>query len=637
MDENEESKLGSAVKDVAKQGAKSLGNMAVKKVAHWAAPVIGWLLAILLAAGVINAIPHLIIYTIRNALFGSDTKTTQVAVGTYDNTILGAAEQVYQEQKDWTYYTDFPGDYEKDQLPTLKAPVEIQLNNPDKSTCCASYVSCVLYASGYFTSAEIGYNFAQPHVVEEILKSANWQRIDNLDEIEAGDIVFCDHEGNTTDSNNTTYEHVEIYAGNNEFYSSSQKISKAAWKSGYAYLWAYRPIDGPKNDPPMKYSSSDQLIVLGDDGKYKLSVENLAEIILQELQDQKVDNEQAQFVTDTDTDTDTNADDVKEPEEGFTPEQLAELQDMIDKYIKVEANTTLPHIYDKWFHWLERLTESHIDGMIKVKRQSADGKITDLTYRKLSEFEKLGDDIYNHYSLTEDFELCIARKGDFTTYHDVDGKKVKTEGKSRVIEKIPYRSYIENYTTPFNFLISLHMIAQDKDFMEEVVKLALGENKEETVVLTYVERNVEAIKEIEFDGEIINRTITNIKLDDDTNVIQTIDGEKADKKVIDKKTEITNSNLDTIIDKSHSEYPEYFKTIKNSTGGKLYVTKADTWLVYNEITLTEKPRSSENETSKKIIGSENNHEWGEIIKKTRKCTGTRRKVANKKDKKYSNE
>lgn len=361
MDENNnEGKSTNQVKEVMKREAKSFGKRLTFEFLKWAAPAIGMFFLVLLMVGLVNAIFKSTIDSIKSAKEESNIK---VAVGVYDSTILGAAEQVYQEQKDWTYWSKID---DPNALSTLLAPVELQLTNSHKSTCCASYVGCVLYVSGYCSSAELGNSFMQPYRIEEaLLKNRDgWQLITNVNEIQPGDIVFHDYEGTTIDINNQDFYHVDIYAGDNIFYSSSQKVTVGNWKTAYTYTWAYRPIKAPRFEPVTKYAPTDQLVYLDENGEYKLVAPNLAELILNKLKDQKLNNELAGFTEEITGDT-TNT-----GEEKTEAELRAELQDMIDKYIKVETNTTLPLISD-WYEWYDRLFG--IDGMIKIQRASAKG------------------------------------------------------------------------------------------------------------------------------------------------------------------------------------------------------------------------------------------------------------------------
>ena len=59
------------------------------------------------------------------------------------------------------------------------------------------------------------------------------------------------------------------------------------------------------------------IVYLGENGEYKITVENIADQILENLETQKIDNEAAGFSTDN-------------------------LDNMIDKYIKAEIQTTYP-------------------------------------------------------------------------------------------------------------------------------------------------------------------------------------------------------------------------------------------------------------------------------------------------------
>ena len=201
MGENSKgNKVVDTAKKVAKSETKKLARDGIKKILRVIGPYILIFFAILLAIGFINAVQHTIIDWITSIFKIKKGETRTTSKGTYSNTIIGAAQEVHDDEMDWIYFTE----HDKG-LDSLISPVYLQIINSDKSTCCASYVGCVLYASGYFSSEEIGNNFHQPHAINELLSSYGWQKITNKSEFQAGDIVFCDKDEDPSEIN-----HVQI-------------------------------------------------------------------------------------------------------------------------------------------------------------------------------------------------------------------------------------------------------------------------------------------------------------------------------------------------------------------------------------------------------------------------------------------
>jgi len=152
--------------------------------------------------------------------------------------ILQAADEVHQKQLSWTYYSKGSDLYWND--------IEKSLNNPNKVTCCATYVSCVIYKAGYFTEAQMNqfsnYNYC-PSLYNDLTK-AGWQVIKSYNELEPGDIVFMNY-----NDGEEIYDHVQIYAGDNTWYNagSTEAIQRASpysqgnWAEENFYV-ALRPI-----------------------------------------------------------------------------------------------------------------------------------------------------------------------------------------------------------------------------------------------------------------------------------------------------------------------------------------------------------------------------------------------------------
>ena len=123
--------------------------------------------------------------------------------------LLAAAEELHKKLEDeqWTY--SLTGLYSND--------IVASINHPNKILCCATYVSGVLYMSGYASENEI--NAINIHSSNSLL---NFMRnrgdcieITSYDDLQAGDIVFM-----TTDSSGSSIGHVQICAGDNQWYNA---------------------------------------------------------------------------------------------------------------------------------------------------------------------------------------------------------------------------------------------------------------------------------------------------------------------------------------------------------------------------------------------------------------------------------
>ena len=146
------------------------------------------------------------------------TRTTanEQEIFTYEagagGSILEVADELHQQQTGWSYSVG--GDlYWND--------IEKSINNPNRVTCCATYVSSVLYVAGYFSESEINScNYNSSNELYDFLKNAGWNEIKSYDDLEPGDIVFTD-----TDTPATSIGHVQIYAGDGLWYNAGNDNS----------------------------------------------------------------------------------------------------------------------------------------------------------------------------------------------------------------------------------------------------------------------------------------------------------------------------------------------------------------------------------------------------------------------------
>ena len=123
--------------------------------------------------------------------------------------ILGAAEELHKKLEDekWTY--SLTGLYPND--------IVASINHPNKIMCCATYVSGVLYMSGYASESEINaINIHSSNSLLNFLRNrGDCIEITSYNELQAGDIVFM-----TTSSSGSAIGHVQICAGDNQWYNA---------------------------------------------------------------------------------------------------------------------------------------------------------------------------------------------------------------------------------------------------------------------------------------------------------------------------------------------------------------------------------------------------------------------------------
>lgn len=136
----------------------------------------------------------------------------KISSGKYINnesysSILEAADALHKEQMTWHYSQNFP--------PLTSGNIESAINNPNKGTCCATYVSSVLYKAGLFTEEEINsINYNHSVSLSNLLENSGWQKITNYSDLQAGDIVFM------TSGSTRGVGHVQIYAGDGTWYNA---------------------------------------------------------------------------------------------------------------------------------------------------------------------------------------------------------------------------------------------------------------------------------------------------------------------------------------------------------------------------------------------------------------------------------
>lgn len=529
--DNQSNKIVETGKKATKGAAKKVGKKLMIKIL----PYIGIFFLILLALGCVLAVSQFIVDIFASVLgvFSSNDDPISVVAETYDNTILGAAAQIYEEEVGWKYWEN---------LDELSHSVSKQLVNPDKATCCATYVSCVLYASGYATEEEIGYDYHRATKVRDLIISKGWQQIEGVENRQPGDILFYYRDG--------AWIHTDICAGVSEagymlWYdggkiadvtSSLPVVNQKNWDS-YDIVEIYRPpAEAPY--PPVERPNQDYkgelLSIDKETGLYKYNCKDLAEKVIEELEDSNVDTEHFDFKG---------------------------LENNLQKYIDIEIATSYPKITD-----LTNFLWNEADGKIVIKRASTDlGKVENLKYVKYEEFcEKVkagSTDMIHKFSINpHTLALCIAKEGTTTIYEDFSGNVTKSS-EPMTIEEINYRKLIEDQITPFNFLLSLHLISQNDEFMQDVLDL-IKEN-DEPITLTYVDTQYERNVMTDYSGNITQKY---------TSSDSTVPSNKLAN--LGQFGEINNTNVSKYVDGDLG----YKKVTTIMRRGKIYVSYAKTWL-----------------------------------------------------------
>lgn len=136
-------------------------------------------------------------YTITYVPRTNSNRNNNSSYNVNGGTIIEVAEQVYNKyrRQGWYYYDATP------YLP-ISYNIESQLHNPNKVTCCATYVAEVLYSAriiGKDVMNSYNYNLANSGI-SKMLEDQGWIKITDYNSLQPGDIVF-------------NSEHVQIFVG----------------------------------------------------------------------------------------------------------------------------------------------------------------------------------------------------------------------------------------------------------------------------------------------------------------------------------------------------------------------------------------------------------------------------------------
>lgn len=326
-----------------------------------------------------------------------------------------------------------------------------------------------------------------------------------------------------------------------------------------AYLIRDIFTSSPDDQETTSTNDVQNIVYIDDSGAYKLK-KNFSEEILARLEELYVSNNAM----------------------GFLRGDLENLEDMIDVYVKADLQMMLPYTGH---------AGNEVDGKIKIQRKSPSGDVTTLQYKEYEAFKSIegSADSLKYFSINpETFKLCIARRNSYTeiTYYDMS---TNTTGGGIETEEKDYLTSIQNYGTPFNFFISLHLIAQDDEFMKELVDMVTREGIEDPIILTLIESQVTNKIQIDYSGtrRIEKQEIIHSNTREVPDVVTTIS---------DYWITIDNNNI--------TEYttpePEYWRKVEVNEIAIFKVTKVDTWIKYITRKITAHPTGSKEERHETI-------------------------------------
>ena len=221
-------------------------------------------------------------------------------------------------------------------------------------------------------------------------------------------------------------------------------------------------------------------ILTVDDGKYKISYnEKSGKEALEEILE----------------DNDMNFED-------FNNQEI----ECLYKCLKAEWATTYPNLGKSVNN--KDIDSEYVQGVITIKRGKSDGNIANLSYKPYEEFSNIKDATALDYFSMKDGNIIVANwSSNEIEYMLSDGApdNIKEQytniGKQISITEtsINYRNMIGIHTIPFELVLSLLVITEDVDFVNDLADLAFNSTIEFTVY-----DNIKAITttEVEHTNEI---------------------------------------------------------------------------------------------------------------------------------------
>lgn len=266
---------------------------------------------------------------------------------------------------------------------------------------------------------------------------------------------------------------------------------------------------------------------------------------------------------------DTSAAGLTYSNENATDENGNIKENMIKKYVKAEVKTMFPKIG----------SATGVDGLIIIKRDNGqDGtEAKKLTYAPYNNFKakvEAGDENYcqTHFSLNpENFNLCYSTANVLEEY-DYSGAQT-SRSVTLSMNEIDYQYLVEPYAMPINFLVSTHFIAQDEDFMNDILKL---QDANDGIEITLKDTVNTTTITADYSGKVYEKV-------EETARYTNQEDESLGTVYVNKSNEysIDNSNVGNYYDGTLVH-----KTIYKNVSTEMIVTKADTWISDVENTYT---------------------------------------------------
>ena len=280
-------------------------------------------------------------------------------------------------------------------------------------------------------------------------------------------------------------------------------------------------------------------------------------------------------------------------EDGAPINNYLESEEELQKLTNAEIVTQYP-----------KIGKGELDGIIEFNRIKSDGTTKKLSFIEKSRFDQLQEecesngktDILNYFTLDDNSNVIIAilnktietitttdENIDINDYTSTDLDKIDNSTFSKTIytvsqTKINYKSAVEKYTMPFQYLWSLLVITEDKDFVMGLADLV---NKSQIIIGIY-DNNTTVTNSEKYTYTNQKRTDTYVEL----NV-------KKDLGVTGYDTERywLSSESPNAIEKYNSKYEadyekspqtvEYTK-VKDTTTVSTNIDKVDTWIIKSE-------------------------------------------------------
>lgn len=243
--------------------------------------------------------------------------------------------------------------------------------------------------------------------------------------------------------------------------------------------------------------------------------------------------------------------------------------EQFEKLIDAEVITQFPHI---------GVGDGKLDGSIKFQRHFSDNNEKTLSYISSDTFDKYinsGDEkVLNYFTLDSDGNAIIAVKNEQKESLSTDDPSCNPSdyssnlGSSYSYEKVSidkqspinYKMYVQQYTMPFQFLWSLLIIGQDKDFVLELADLV--ENSD-IVISIYDNETKTDITEVHTREETVK-----VKKQND-----------GDKKQNNDEKSSKNDNSEDEYEEKKVTYTTTYKSTTITDTPEIVLTRANVWIV----------------------------------------------------------